>query len=175
MRRKSSPRLRRRQGVRAALLRWLAYSAAFPNRVPTAAEKDAPIRAASAAFLREITGASGGGPVATRLRRAARLFDATPSDSTLDEARLFLREAVLLELQLPLIVQNALLTSPDLPLSDIARRELIYMARAGTRDVKTLAARRLAGERHHPDAHSTLEQLAADAHPWVRAAAQTTK
>ncbi|HLV81971.1 MAG TPA: hypothetical protein VKT32_16905, partial [Chthonomonadaceae bacterium] len=74
----------------------------------------------------------------------------------------------------PAVAQEALLSPPAEPLSDIARRELIYLARAGTRDIKVLAARRLQPEKRHADARSTLEQLAYDLDPWVRAVVSAT-
>ena len=54
-------------------------------------------------------------------------------------------------------------------LSDAERRDLIYLARAGTRDLKILAAYRLWHEREQPDAAHTLEQLRYNADAWVRA------
>jgi hypothetical protein len=90
----------------------------------------------------------------------------------MEAARHALREAVFLDLRLPAVVQCALLSPPATPLTDVERRELIYLARAGTRDLKALAARRLAPERPQPDVCRTLEQLAYDADAWVRAAAK---
>ena len=82
----------------------------------------------------------------------------------------YLRVAVIEALTLPVAIQNALLSDPKVTgLSDPERRELIYLARAGTRDLKILAARRLAGEIHYPDAQNTLNQLRYDSDPWVRA------
>jgi hypothetical protein len=169
--RKAAAQGSRRFHVQAALLRWLAFSEACPDCLPTAAKEDAPVRAAAAAFLREIAGRQRT-PVAIRLRRAADRFASARASEDMEGARHALREAVFLDLRLPAVVQRALLSSPATPLTDVERRELIYLARAGTRDLKVLSARRLAPERPLPDVCGTLEQLAYDADAWVRAAAK---
>lgn len=150
---------------RAALQRWLAFSEAFPERALSARAADAPLRQLAAQFLTEAAGKTRS-PYTTRLRRAASALPETP-DSELFYSPL--REAICLEMQLPGVVRNALLSPPDSPLSPLARRELIYMARAGTFIVKVMAARRLIYERQYPDARRTLEQLAWESSPWLRA------
>jgi len=160
----------RRANVRAALLRWLAFSDAYPDRILTSEAGDAALRAYAAAFLREIIGRQRR-PFATRLRWAADAFDQARSEAYIQTALYYIRLAVLLDLRLPAVMQGALLAPPVRPLNDIERRELIYLARAGTRDIKALATRRLTYERHHGDVCSTLQQLAHDADAWVRAAA----
>ena len=70
---------------------------------------------------------------------------------------------------LPLDLENVLLAPPDNILTDSERRELIYLCRAGVRDLKILAAHRLYHEREYPDARSALEQLRYDGEAWVRA------
>lgn len=162
----------RRGGVQAALLRWLAFADAFPERVLSADAENAYQRKEAAAFLGEVAGKKRD-PVAIRLRRAAARFAEAQSPGDVQDALYRLREAVLLDLRLPAVAQKALLSPATEPLSDIARRELIYLARAGTRDIKVLAARRLQPERHHADARSTLEQLAYDPDAWVRAIVRT--
>jgi len=162
----------RRAGIQAALLRWLAFADAFPERLPGANPDDARRLEEAAAFLREVAG-NKRDPVAVRLRRAAARFTEAHSPGDVQDALHRLREAILLDLRLPAVAQAALLSSATEPLSDIARRELIYLARAGTRDIKVLAARRLQPERRHADARSTLEQLAYDPDPWVRAIVST--
>ena len=169
---RKGPKVRRRAGIQAALLRWLAFADAFPERAPRADAGNARQREVAAAFLREVAGKRRD-PVAIRLRRAAERFAGAQSPGDVQDALHRLREAVLLELRLPAVAQEALLSSPTKPLSDIARRELIYLARAGTRDIKVLAARRLQPERRHTDALSTLEQLAYDPDAWVRAIVRT--
>lgn len=158
---------------RAALMRGLAFTAARPERLPTLSETDAPVRAQAAAFLSEVVGKRRD-PVAVRLRRAATHFEQARTPAEWQAGLLSLREALLLDLHLPAVVQTALLSPAETPLSDIERRELIYLARAGTRDIRILAARRLGSERHHQDACNTLHQLRYDADPWVRASAHAS-
>ncbi len=163
----------RRAGARDALLRWLAFASACPERALTHNAADLPRRLEAAAFLREIGGETRA-PFAARLRQAGKTLARARSQNDIAAALLTMREAVLREMQMPLAMQRALLSSPDLPLGEVERRELIYLARAGTRDLKTLAARRLGAERHHADARSTLDQLAYDADAWVRAASKSS-
>src|SRR5581483_4112677 len=160
----------RRANLLAALRRWIAFAAAYPDRIVTAGAEDAPVRAAATAFLREIAGKSRT-PVANRLRRAAAGLEAAQTDEDIGAALLSLREAALWEMRLPAPALDALLLPPSVLLTDVERREMIYLARAGTRALRVLAARRLASERHHADARRTLEQLAYAPDAWVRAAA----
>jgi choline dehydrogenase-like flavoprotein len=160
----------RRANLLAALRRWIAFVAAYPDRTPTPGAEDASVRAAAAQFLREVAGKSRTA-VANRLRRAAAGLEAAQTDEDIGAALLSLREAALWEMRLPASALDALLLPPSVPLTDVERREMIYLARAGTRDLRVLAARRLASERHHADARRTLEQLVHTPDAWVRAAA----
>jgi len=157
----------RRVGVQAALHRWLAWYAAYPERAPREGEASDPICALAATFLHDSIGTRHD-LVSNRLRYAAHSFEA----AQIPRAYWWLQEAVIAEWQLPASSAEALRAPSDQPLSDILRRELIYFARAGTLPMKTLSARRLTHECHHPDARKTLHQLRFDAHPWVRAAAR---
>jgi hypothetical protein len=161
----------RRQGqraanIRAALLRGLAFAAAYPQRALSAAPEDAPIRELAAGFLREIVGRRRD-PAAVRLRRAAEGY----VEGEVQTAWAALREAVLLELRLPAAAQIALLSPSDVRLEEVACRELVYFARAGTREIRVMAARRLRAERHRPEARRALAPLVYDPDPWLRAAA----
>lgn len=157
----------RRVEVQAALHRWLAWYAAYPERAPREGEASEPMCALAAAFLHGAIGTRRDF-VANRLRYAAHCFEA----AEIPHAYRWLQEAAIAEWQLPASSAEALQTPSDQPLSDMLRRELVYFARAGTLPLKTLSARRLTYERHHPDARKTLHQLCFDAHPWVRAAAR---
>jgi hypothetical protein len=160
-----------RANRQAALARWVAFEAAFPERVIGVKEADAPERAMAAEFLH----LSAGGRhdrASNLLRRAAALL-ATPDDAeSISQAFELLREHLCLTLHLPHAQTHAVLAPPDSPLSDPQRSELIYLARAATRDLKVLAARRLTHERSHSDAERTLEQLLHDPDPLVRGAAR---
>lgn len=158
-----------RENYRSALLRWIAFADATPHRALTLRQEDAAHRQLAADFLREIAGKQRT-VFTTRLRHAAVHFAEAEDAFTLAAAYEALRAALFYELRLPAIVQQALLSPPTEPLNDIARRELIYLARAGTMEMRTLAVRRLQSERHHSDALHTLEQLVYDSHGWVRAA-----
>jgi hypothetical protein len=159
--------LRRRRSLQSALHRWLAWQAAYPERAPREADLTDPACGLAAGFLAEAVGTRHDF-VSNRLRYAARCFEA----AQIERAFAWLQEAALAEWQLPAATAEALLAAPDLPLADVLRRELIYLARAGTPTLKTLAARRLTPECHHPDARKTLHQLCFDRDPWVRAAAR---
>jgi hypothetical protein len=151
---------------REILLRWLAFAAAFPERVVTAAEEDQPRRDKIVGFLSELRGRRRDLP-ANRLREAIQYF----AWANIPMALYRLRESVLRELHLPPAVHRALLLPEVEPLSDTERRELIYLARAGTREMKVLAARRLVAEQEADDAWATCEQLRHAPDAWVRAAA----
>jgi len=58
-------------------------------------------------------------------------------------------------------------------LTDLERRDLIYLARSGPPMLKVLAADRLRAERSRNDAKHTLEQLQFDPNFWVRMAARS--
>ena len=158
---------RRGISLQGAVHRWIAWQAAYPQRAPREADLADPACGRAAAFLAEMVGTRRDF-VSNRLRYAARCFEA----AEIERAYRWLREAGLDAWQLPTAMAEALLTAPNQPLTDVPRRELIYLARAGTPTLKTLAARRLTYERHSPDARKTLHQLRFDSDPWVRAAAR---
>ena len=165
--RRSVKRELRRDSVRAALHRWLAWHAAYPERAPREADLTEPSCGPAADFLREVVGTRRDF-VSNRLRYAAECFDL----AQVENAYRWLQEAGLAAWQLPAAISESLCAAPERPLSDRLRRELIYLARAGTPTLKTLATRRLTHERHHLDARKTLHQLCFDHDPWVRAAAR---
>ncbi|MCS6775031.1 MAG: hypothetical protein RMJ43_08260 [Chloroherpetonaceae bacterium] len=152
--------------VRAVLLRWVAFATAMPERIVTAEEADRERREQAASFLELLAGRKRD-PIAVRLRHAARYLRAGAVETSL----FHVRDAALRALHLPQIAQTALLSREDVPLSDLQRRELIYLARAGTRELRVLAARRLRCE-PAADAQTTCEQLRAATDLWVRRAAR---
>jgi hypothetical protein len=166
---RSGQKALRRDSIMAALHRWLAWQAAYPERAPREAHRADPACTLAAAFLSEAVGTRRDF-VSNRIRYAAQCFES----ARIESAYRRLQEAAIDVWQLPAVAAEALLTPPEQTLSDVMRRELIYFARAGTLPLKTLAARRLTHERHHLDAHKTLHQLGFDLHPWVRAAARPT-
>lgn len=166
---KSSVKAPRRDSIQAALHRWLAWHAAYPERAPHETDRTDPACTLAAAFLSEVIGTRRDF-VSNRLRYAAQCFEA----AQIAQAYHWLQEAGIAVWQLPAAPAEALRAPSEQPLSNLLRRELIYLARAGTLPLKTLAARRLTYERHYPDACKTLHQLRFDPDPWVRAAARPT-
>jgi hypothetical protein len=158
----------RRAGLRAALRRWAVFAAACPERIITAYEEDALKRALAVAFLRECAGTRGD-RVRGTLRRAADGLEAARYAEDIADALDYVRAAVCLEFRLTSSEMEALISPPAYALSEMERRELIYLARAGVRDLKVLAARRLASEIEYDDARRTLEELRYDEDAWVRA------
>jgi hypothetical protein len=154
-----------------AVRAWAQFACACASRMIGIGEADAPLRALAAAFWRQMAGA-GRSARSNRVRRLADLL-ANPKDKRdIDSAFRSLYEMACDSLLLPPYLANALLAPDTAVLSDAERRELIYMARAGTRDIKIFAAHRLTFERECADARATLQQLRHDSDAWVRGAAQ---
>ncbi len=144
--------------VSRTILRAAAYCAAYPHRITNQSQAE------NAALLFDLAG-SKRSPFALRLRRAGNAFES--GDVT--EGIIHLREAALVDIQLPSTVRSALLLREDDNASPMQIRELNYLARAGTLDMKILALSVLRNENESADVSNTLSQLAYDPHPWVRA------
>lgn len=158
----------KRDNIRRALFRWVAFAAAFPERLPSDTTHDAPVLASAEAFLREIAGKQKS-PIPLRWRYAADCF----AEGWVLDALDWLREAALREIRLPNILMEILLSPSTDPLTDLQRRELIYLARAGHPALRALSAERLLLEIDRDDAYRTLQQLCYDPSYWVRAIART--
>jgi hypothetical protein len=156
----------RRVNLAAAIQRAVVYGLAFPDRVLTAEAADLPPRQQASQFLAEAAGRQQD-PVSRRWRQASNTL--AQGDTASAWQRLY--EAALWNLNLPAAVFNALLASPEIPLTTLQQRELIYLARAGHRDLKVFASRRLTSERGTKSVRQTLDQLALSPDPLVRAAA----
>lgn len=150
----------------ALLLRLAAFAAAYPERLVTSSPQDEFRRRQCAAFFAEL-----GGKQQTRLHRRLRLIVREFDCGNVGQALAILREIVLDNLYLPDTMHYALLET-ERPLDPIERRELIYLARAGTLFLKILAVRRLYSETEHAEVRDTLHQLHYDPHLWVRDAAK---
>lgn len=157
----------RRDNIRYAILRWVAFGAAFPERLPADDMPDVAILKMAEQFLVEIAGKQRT-PVVMRWRYAAECF----SEGNVPLALDYLREAALRELHLPKTVTRALLESEPQPLDGTVRRELIYLARAGIPHLRALATERLIFEEEHEEVWRTLNQLCYDRSYWVRAIAR---
>lgn len=153
--------------VRAAIRQWAVFACACPERVCTTNPADALIRALASEFWRELAGKQRSADF-TRLRHLAYQFETATRADDLHAAFALLYELACASFTLPQEVENALLAPSTDILTDSERRELIYLCRAGTRDIKILAAHRLFHEREHADARSTLQQLRCDMEAWVR-------
>lgn len=160
----NAPSGHRSQNLTAALMRWSAFASACPERLITANDGD-PIEGVIR-FFGEIVGQSQS-PMRTRLRRAI----ASLNDREISDAFRWIKEAGLIAVEAPVSVREALLCPADVYLTDIERRDLIYVARSGSPELKTLAVARLAVERERSDARNTLAQLRWDECYWVRKAA----
>ncbi len=169
--RKALARPRRPQQRDFALRAWTAFACAYPERLLNMSDRDASERQTCGDFWRALAGRERS-EAGQRLRSAADLFQNAQSEDDLDTALRLLYKQMCYELRLPPLVENALLAPDDVVLSDAERRELIYLARAGTRDLKILAAYRLMPESDQSDVCATLLQLQHDADAWVRAAAR---
>ncbi len=154
----------REDSILKALLRAVAYSSAYPERITDTLSSD------TAEMLYELA-ASRRTPYALRLRRSAKAFE----NGDYPGAMHHLLEGILKQLRLSGTLQSALLSLPGENLDKLQCRELIYLARAGTLEMKLLAGARLSMESHNVEVLSTLAQLKNDPHPWVRAAANIIK
>ncbi len=76
-----------------------------------------------------------------------------------EEAALLVAEAVYTGLKLPPVVVGALLEDPHELLAGVALNEVIYLARAGARPLRELAARRLAGSDNSSAVSALIQNL----------------
>ena len=162
-----SARGTRRAAVAGAVQRAVVFALAYPDRFVTDAATDEDLREEAAQFLREAAGKQRD-PISLRWRQAAERFEEGRVAAALDR----LYDSVLRGLSLPQPVLQALAWPRD-SLSNMERRELIYLARAGNRDLKILAARRLEVERWAVGVRQTLDELTQFPDPLVRAAAKS--
>ncbi|MDE2125000.1 MAG: hypothetical protein KGJ62_00225 [Armatimonadetes bacterium] len=152
----------RRNAVRLALLRWLAFLCARPDR--------SRIGSGAAAFLLAAAGHRRDRP-AQLLRSAAQRLGSAQSQAEIAAGLAFLREGVIRDLRLPALAQSALLQPHDTELTPLQRREMIYLARAGTPDIRVICAQRLAPEWRHSDVLATLSSLQETGDLWLKQAA----
>ncbi|HLH79871.1 MAG TPA: hypothetical protein VKV29_06255 [Chthonomonas sp.] len=157
--------------LQEALQRYAAFILAFPHRLPRATPHDLPIRYRAAAFLRELAGQKRH-RMANRLRWAAQLLSEGHAEEEIDAAYTLIVEAACLSFHVPREVEMALALSAQSPLSQVQRHELIYLSRAGTPELRTLAAARLVREADLPQVQATLRALQFDPDPRVRAVVQ---
>jgi hypothetical protein len=150
----------------AVLLRWLAWALAYPERILTQNEIDSFRREQGAAFLAYLAGKQHTA-FHNHLRRSSGVFRNGVIENAFEE----LRTAILPRSNLPAPMLLPLMeTHRNLIATE--RRELIYLARAGTLLLKILAVCRLKSQCDHPEVRSLLRQLRSDPHLWVRDAAR---
>lgn len=155
--------LNRQQAIRS----WTLFACAFPDRIIGSGAEDANHRALAGEFWRLLAGKERSA-LATRLRSIAKQFEHATHPKDIASALEVLYQLACASYDLPPKVDNALRAPTNAVLTEMERRELIYLCRAGTRDLKILAAHRLHFEREYPDARATLQQLQYDAEAWVR-------
>lgn len=169
----------------AAYDKWSGITAdETPDRFRERAAVWREARTSGAAYLRGIAGTSRS-RFSNLVRRASDLYDAesdlfcepaacasttsrlsrrqmrdtvTGAVHLAEDAAHLLAEAALLRAGLSITAMIAIIESPSESLDGIALNEMLYYARAGTRPVRELAARRLAGA-ESPAAVSALTQL----------------
>ncbi|HEV2473371.1 MAG TPA: hypothetical protein VGS41_11935 [Chthonomonadales bacterium] len=146
----------------ASMLRCICYHEAHPEYLITALPRDSAARKASVEFLRLYPARNS---FTRRLSRAADLLANREIVSAYDE----MKSAIIQGLGLAPGAEAGLLSLTRL--TGIQRSELIYLARAGGFEIRVICARRLSKEKDSADARRTLEALATDPEPWVRAAA----
>ena len=168
---RATSRGRRTAQIEAAVRHWTLFATACPSRFVRASVEDRVRRERAGVFWRTLAG-GGHTPVSRRLHRLAGLLEKGTSPDDIQQGLDLLLELACLPLMLPPLVEEALRAPRNQILTDIERRELIYLARAGTRDLRILAVARLRPEREFPEVRSTLAQLAYDVDPWVREAAR---
>ena len=164
--RPGAERATRRSGMVAAINRGVQFALAYPDRFLSACEADEGRRDAAATFLAEAAGKQRD-PVSLRWRQAAERMAAGNIGAALDR----LYDSLLRGLSLPETVYHALAQREGESMTSPQRRELIYLARAGHRDLKILAAHKLAFAVQSTDVRLTLEQLSRAPDPLVRATA----
>lgn len=156
----------RRINLTGAIQRAVIFSLAFEDRFIGEREADTERRAIASQFLLEAAGKQRDA-VSLRWRQAGDLFGA--GEVAAGRKRLY--EALLRTLDLPEALQEALTLSSSGSLTNMQRRELVYLARAGQRDLKVLAISRLKSEGWSVAVRQTLSQFAVADDPLVRNAA----
>ncbi len=161
--------------VRRALRRWVTFRAAYPKRIFSPTEIDIPLRELAAEFFMELAGEKRDF-ASNRLRYAAAMLNEYTLEDDIHEVFLLLSEIVLRDFHLTPSASRFLLDFEHAP-TELQVRELIYLARAGTRELKILSIDRLQVEWYHQDSfhkeiRATIRQLRYDPDLWVRAAAR---
>lgn len=154
-----------------ALQRLAAFSVAFPNRLFTLSPLDSHKRQTLCTFLYRLAGKKKH-KLANRLRWAAEALEKAKTEADKQEALYWLYEAACLSYHLAPSAEEALLSPPLKPIPPLQQKELLYLVRAGTAELRTLAAARISAARGQQSwAASALEPLRFDRDPRVRAIA----
>lgn len=160
--------LSRRSAVIMSVRRATLFALAYPDRFLTGTDADTAAREDAAAFLAEAAG-DRRDPLSLRWRQAAQCLTEADVPAALDR----LYDATLRSMHLPAEIYGALCGPADSAISKVEMHELVYLARAGSRDLKVLATVRLAQFGRLRPVRQTLEQLSVSNDPLVRAAAAT--
>ena len=150
----------------ATICRWCAFDIAYPERSALSTRDSDSAFEAIADRLKAISGERQD-RFAINCRQASRALERSDSQ----EAQRILFETALMTLNLPQRLFATLCASPEFSLHPAELRELLYLARAGTRYLRLFALHRLSGEAHLREVKQTIETLVFCSDPLVRAAA----
>ncbi len=150
----------------ATIRRWCAFNIAYPER-SSFFKRDSSADSERAAEFLKATAAKRQDRFAINCIQAASALE---KSDTLGAQRI-LFETALRSLNLPQRLFATLCASPDFSLHPAELRELLYLARAGTRYLRLFALHRLSGEAHVREVKLTIETLVFCSDPLVRAAA----
>ncbi len=150
----------------ATIRSWCAFDIAYPER-STFSSRDSYSASERAAEFLKATAGKRQDRFAIHCRQATRALE----KSDTQEAQRILFETALRTLNLPQRLFATLCASPDFSLHPAELRELLYLARAGTRYLRLFALHRLSGEAHVREVKLMIETLVFCSDPLVRAAA----
>lgn len=141
--------------------RWAAYSTVFPEECIGSSHSETEKRLLSSKFLNFLAERKSDRN-RDLLKSAADLLQNSASIEDVWEVWNMISEYCARTLGLPYIANGRLSSYSE-------RGELTYLARAGNTFCKIYSASILKREMHQPNVAATLQQLAFDQNPWVRA------
>lgn len=150
----------------ATIRSWCAFNIAYPER-STFSNRDFYADSERAAEFLKTIARNRQDRFAINCRQAAIALERSDTQG----AQRILFETALLTLNLPQRLFATLGASPDFSLHPAELRELLYLARAGTRYLRLFALHRLSGEAHVREVKLTIETLVFCSDTLVRAAA----
>ena len=150
----------------ATIRRWCAFDIAYPERSVFTSSDSSEAFEETAYVLKAMAGKRQD-RFAINCKQAARALEKNDSE----EGQRILFETALMTMNLPYRLFATLCASPNFSLHPAELRELLYLARAGTRYLRLFAHHRLSGEANVREVKQTIETLVFCSDPLVRAAA----